>query len=214
MPNNIIFLDFDGPVLPPKQMIAKHLAKSSDCKFYGLTAEFIETAEKYHKVPDPISVILISQLALETNSKIVISSTWRHCSYEDFCEKFKKLGFDPDLLHKDWRTTVSGGKRRATEIQEWLDRNPDTDVFVTIDDELLDFDSHIQVCPINGFLLDNYSQAYEILTGEPSKIQPSLYSQATVDFYGPDRILEEYPIIKKSMERFKQRRVYLKNRFE
>lgn len=205
MSKNIIFLDVDGPLVSPLNIIARNYANQTRYKFHGLAKEFIKTSQDNPAwVSDPSAVILITYLAQETNAKIVISSTWRQHGYKLFSKEFKELGFDHALLHKDWRTTTESLRNREDEIQLWLDRNPDIEKFVTIDDELLDFDTHIQVCAVNGFLFDNYIQAYEALTNEKHP-NLNLYAQASVHYNAPNAIVEGNQRLKRSARRLKER---------
>lgn len=209
----VIFLDIDGPVIPPKTLMAQRAIDKLQSKLYGAAAQFADAAKDVTWMCDPTNVILITLLAEETNAKIVISSTWRGHGYEGFVEDFKSFGFDPDLLHQDWRTTDKILTCREDEVQAWLDRHPETEAWVTIDDEALDFDNHVQVCAANGFLADNYTQAHELLTGKEAPMLVSLYNQAHVDFYGPQHIIDESPKVQRSIERLRQRRAQTRERF-
>lgn len=204
--SRVIFLDIDGPVIPPRTLFAQHIAKNLNTPPNGLAAKFASSIENCTWAPDPVAVLFIQHLAQETNAKIVISSTWRGHGKEDFTKSFLEFGFDPSYLHEDWRTGRTL-ENRTMEIQEWLDRHPEIESFVTIDDELLDFDTHIQVCPENGFLVDNYNQAYMALTGDKEPYFASnFFITAMPEFHGPQRIPDQDTSFKRSTERLNTRR--------
>lgn len=211
---NIIFLDIDGPVLSPRFLMMARRFDGKSAKFNGLTKKFAEMAKDHFHLADPVTVMMITDLAHETNSKIVISSIWRLGGYEQFVEDFEDFGFDRDLLHEDWRTNGQVLDRREDEVQLWLDRHPEVKRFVTIDDEPLDFDSHIQVCAVNGFLVDNYDQAYEVLTGEESPLPINLYNHAAVDFYGPETLVENDESLKRCNQRLADRRAAIRKKYQ
>lgn len=78
------------------------------------------------------------------DAKIVISSTWRHCSifmtaYQDF-EGLKKLlasrGLKGEIIgYTPMRALERYGRNRGGEIKSWLDQNPDWTKFVVLDDD-------------------------------------------------------------------------------
>ena len=84
----------------------------------------------------------------------------------------------------------------------------------TLADEPLDFDSHIQVCAVNGFLVDNYDQAYEILTGEESPLPINLYNHAAVDFYGPKELVENDESLRRCNQRLADRRAAIRKKYQ
>ena len=212
----VIFLDIDGPIIPPKNLVMRSMLKDIEQaggKLHGLTADFIGATDKILHLHDPIAVVLITHLALETNSKIVISSTWRGYGYDQFVEDFEGFGFDRSLLHEDWRTKPGNTMPRKQEVEEWLSRHPEVKKFVTIDDELLDFDEHVQVCAHNGFIYDNYNQAYELLTGEEPLLCCNLYTVGFVDFVGPENFAKDDPEIANGIKRLNDRKEAIRARY-
>lgn len=210
----IIFLDIDGPVLSPRYMMVKRRFNNKDIKFNGLTEKFKTIAEDHFHLADPAAVMMITDLVLETDAKIVISSVWRLRGYEQFVEDFESFGFDRSLLHPDWRTTGKSFKRREDEILLWLDRHPEVERFVTVDDEQLDFDTHIQVCAVNGFLVDNYDQAYECLTDEDTPLSINLYNVAMVDFLGPRDIVDNNERLGRCRQRLTKRKDVIRKKYQ
>jgi hypothetical protein len=84
----------------------------------------------------PISVSNLNCLLEEfPDIRIVISSTWRkYKSVEQLKVVLRKNG----LLYVDkviGKTPVLDGKERGYEIQEWLDKHPETTHFVILDDD-------------------------------------------------------------------------------
>lgn len=69
-----------------------------------------------------------------SGTKIVISSTWRYNRNRDFFE-----AIFPNLIHDDWKTPNDLSnfdiKCRGDEIKIWLDRHPEVDTYVILDDD-------------------------------------------------------------------------------
>jgi hypothetical protein len=67
----------------------------------------------------------------EANVKIVIDSTWRY----QYDKAFWLTIFE-DTLHNDFRTkNIHSGDRRGGEIKEWIDRHPEIEGYLIIDDD-------------------------------------------------------------------------------
>jgi len=210
--SKVIFLDIDGPIMTPRSALLHVMTEGMKTPLHEFSKDFLASAQEKFWLPDPVAVILITKLAEDNDAKIVISSTWR--SHKNFIETdLPMLGFDKSLLHEDWATPrfSESGVRREDEINAWLEKHPEVTQFITIDDEVLDFDTHIQVCGDNGFLLDNYNQALEILTGKEVP-QTSIHAKATVDFLGPQEILNDNPRLKSAVDRVRQRKEILRKR--
>lgn len=88
---------------------------------------------KMREIADPRCVKNLNALTARTGAKIVISSCWRIGRTVDELKQ---------LLHK-WRvegevigkTINNWDWERGQEIQEWLDRHPECESFVIIDDD-------------------------------------------------------------------------------
>ena len=215
---NIIFLDIDGPVIPYSACIAKNMARSAGAQFRGAAAQFLERYENAPQQANPLCVVFLGILATQTNSKFVISSTYRHGGFEKFSEHFAEWGFDADLLHDDWRTKslqrAKGVNERSDEIREYISRHPEIEAFVTVDDEPLDFENHIQVCPQNGFSMDNYRQAFETLTGEQAKPTKNTYWESYPIYLGPPEIPANNSDVQGSIDRTTARLAKIQKRYE
>lgn len=147
----IIFLDFDGVItIPPK---------------WNLNANKIK---------------LIKKLVEETNAKIVISSSWRHSNLEDTiksiigytkkCPKTKMFywlidniyDITPHFCDNKYKNTGRGG-----EIQTWLDKHPEVENYIIIDDDSDMLNSQlyhfIQTDYQTGFTEHEYELAYKVL---------------------------------------------------
>ena len=72
--------------------------------------------------------------------KIVISSSWRQETYEDFIQDLKDYAHGRDkefasYLHKDWRTPKLS-KRRGEEVMAWLAHHVgEIDKYICLDDD-------------------------------------------------------------------------------
>jgi hypothetical protein len=117
----IIFLDIDGVICNREQW-------RSRVQFEGLSlCNF-----------DQESVKLLNQLTDKTGAEIVISSTWRRGSEEDFTSLmfwFRNQGVTGRIMD---RTPVdnSDNAQRGDEIKQWLNANfGRVDAFVVLDDD-------------------------------------------------------------------------------
>lgn len=148
MANKVIFLDFDGPMIP--------------IRAYWLptqTKPFVSTF-------DPVAVSLINKLILDSGAKVVISSTWRTKGFDAVVELLTRNGVGPSNLHEDWATPAKLTSQRIHEIKWWLDDHPETTHYVAIDDETLDIDfvpNAVQADTYEGFSLRNYLEARAFL---------------------------------------------------
>jgi hypothetical protein len=119
---------------------------------------------------DMYAVNYINWLCEQINAKVVISSTWRK-SYEKefFAEHFK-------YLHDDWRTKVlprikmSESVPRGAEIKEWMDRHPDVDDYLILDDDsdMLDSqkDRFVKTDTYNGLMFEHIIKIRDIFSKE------------------------------------------------
>lgn len=74
-----------------------------------------------------------------TGAVVVVSSTWR---MHDDCRDLLAAA-SLTRLHDDWATptgrqmvgSIILGRTRGSEIQDWLDRHPETEAYAIIDDD-------------------------------------------------------------------------------
>lgn len=114
----ILFLDFDG--------VLNHV-------------DWLSTADHAwgSMQLDPSRVALVQAIVDRTDAKIVISSTWRLYHKLDELRTFlAERGFrgevidrTPDLYHQ------KHDRVRGDEIQDWLDRHPEVESYVILDDD-------------------------------------------------------------------------------
>lgn len=145
---NIIFFDIDGVL-----------------NYYGA-----------HAFVDWDIVDRLMKMANDTNSKLVMSSSWKDVLISPFMyhytDKFQVtklvdtlgdlyIGYTPDIAPDD----------RELEIQQWLDEHPETENFVILDDLPFNFaelftDNFVQTTGFSnvGFSEENERMAREILS--------------------------------------------------
>ena len=130
MGKKCIFLDFDG-VLNSRQS-ARIINSITNENGYGLVNKDSELVPKNVKL-DPTCVALLQEIVEESNCDIVISSTWRmHLDIEHFIEIFKNYGWEnAPVIDK---TPVFFFKQRGDEINDWLEKHPEYDTYIIIDD--------------------------------------------------------------------------------
>ena len=162
----IIFLDFDGVLVTPRTHI-------------GMAGKRLTMRDF-----DPVAIGMINRLCEETESTIVISSTWRFFDGKQRQIIFGKDCEDPtgnfDLrkhirslgltapIHDDWQTfRVKLSASRGMEIRDWLEDHPDVTIYIAIDDDT-DFadDMRPRLVRCNGddgFSYQNYCKAAKLL---------------------------------------------------
>lgn len=140
----IIFLDFDGPMIP-------------------LRAYFLPTQTKpVVSMFDPCAVSLLNKLIDESGAKVVISSTWGMQGRETIEKVLHKNGIDPAHLHDDWITPRKFSSSRHHEVKWWLDEHPEVTHYVAIDDENLHYDlvpNCVKCDGYEGFSWRNFLEA-------------------------------------------------------
>jgi hypothetical protein len=114
----ILFLDFDGPMIPHRSKI---LPGNNASGFWP--SQF-----------DPVTSCWLEAILQASGARLVISSTWRR-EGRDFIERMLAVNcISPGHLHEDW-STARINRVRDEEIREWLSRHNDVDDFIVIDDE-------------------------------------------------------------------------------
>jgi hypothetical protein len=126
---NVIFCDCDGVLCNPRACIA------------------VGDTKNIYSYLDPIACLLVKKLCEETNSKLVISSSWRkyHNSRKEFssilnaaCPQLGHFIWDDPI---DWRTPDHNGCTgdkfgRGREIASWVKTNNGCfNNFVILDDD-------------------------------------------------------------------------------
>jgi hypothetical protein len=114
----IVFLDFDGPMIPHRSKI---LPGRFQAGFWA--SQF-----------DPVAALWIEAILQASGARLVISSTWRREGRE-FIERMLALnGVNPRHLHDDW-STARINKARDDELREWLSRHDEVSDFIIVDDD-------------------------------------------------------------------------------
>jgi hypothetical protein len=116
---NIIFLDIDG-VLNSEQQVIKLYRENQQAR---INRDFC-----------PLAVSnLLHIVESISNTKIVISSTWRKLhTLVELQNFFQAAGFPPELVID---TTPVLGTERGHEIQKWLDNHTNVERFAILDDD-------------------------------------------------------------------------------
>lgn len=143
---NVVFLDFDGPIV---------LFKSPGVKARPAFA-------------DVTAIVNLNKLCKVSNAKVVVTSDWRaQISVEKLANCMGKWGFTGEVIGK---TPVLGD--RGLEIQTWLEAQITSPVrsFVIFDDNSKGMETFqhrfIQVDPMVGLSLENCKFAKHILAWE------------------------------------------------
>ena len=160
MKPNVIFLDFDGVICNPTACVAMN-------------------EQGGFSYLDPVAVNLVKRICVETNSKLVISSSWRLGRNLDFFQSILSA-VCPSLGNYVWNhqenfRTVSHvfsndeeyRCNRGIEIKEWVDRHVDdiNDFIILDDDSDMEplMDKHIKCDVYDGLGFSGYLKAINML---------------------------------------------------
>lgn len=142
--NKVIFLDFDGPMIPTRA--------------YWLPNQ----TRPIVSIFDPVAVSLVNKLLEESQAQLVISSSWRNKGLDTIKDMLTKNGMDPSVLHEDWETPQKFSSQRIHDIKWWLDDHPEVTHYVAIDDIDLDVEfvpNAVLAGAYEGFSFRNYLEA-------------------------------------------------------
>ena len=144
----IIFLDIDGVI--------------NSKEYYKEVNMRINNWDRF----DPETVKFINDLLEEFNAKIVITSSWRFGAKDLLLKELRKTRL-LIYLYKSWETPMIYGGTRGREIKQWLDKHPEVNGYVILDDRddiLAEQLSFFIKTEINtGFRKENYEKARSIL---------------------------------------------------
>lgn len=151
-----LFLDIDGVLWTPRVLVG-HNRKS------------------YRRIDhplDPVMINFIDRMCATLRVRVVISST--HRLLRDRAELVEWLSPLGDHFHPDYKTKRFGGRPRGEEIQDWLDRHPETTHYAILDDDsdMLDRQKDYFVGvkdSSNGPTLDNMTHLWELFR-EPDQL--------------------------------------------
>lgn len=133
--DTVIFLDFDGPMLPARL----HYEEFNSTIMFDPTASWQDDMALKRQVKfDVVMVNLINRWIQEANAKLVISSNWtKYSTFEEICEILEANGITCiDQIHDCWKTTKLSLWSRAEEIAHWLFINRGTvQNYIIIDDD-------------------------------------------------------------------------------
>lgn len=165
----VVFLDIDGVLITTRT----HLA-------YGIKGQ--------RDRPDPVAVRLLNRIAADAGPLVfVISSSMRIIEDRAAIEgMLRKAGFR-GRIHDDWATpSLPGVRTRGQEVRAWLDRHPEVERWIAIDDDS-DFPSGfplVKTKGADGLGFDDYVTAVRLLTRqEPAEDAPAP-DRAWVPFAG------------------------------
>lgn len=142
--SKIIFVDVDGPMIPVR-------------------AYFLPRQTKPATIFDPLAVAMLNRLIVDSDAKLVISSTIRSKGRDFVVALLFKNGIDPSHLHYDWCTKGKFTSQRMHEIKWWYeDHIPEVTHYVALEDEDLDVDfvpNAVKADTNEGFSFRNYLEA-------------------------------------------------------
>ena len=126
----VLFLDFDGVLNSAKFLHENHeeIKKANGGSFL----------HRHIKEIDPVAFERVRRIVETTNSKIVISSSWRILHpIEEINEMFKIHGWDNPPIIDYTPRIMKSGSIRGDEIQSWIDNQKveKLTTYVCLDDD-------------------------------------------------------------------------------
>lgn len=166
---NVVFVDFDGPLLPARM----HYEGFNSTIMFDPADSWQDSHETKKKIKfDPVPIHILNCLVELANVKIVISSNWsKYATREEIAEYLVGNGFKyPEEIHEDWKTTKHKMWDRSDEICHWLGnhRNEIQNYLILDDDESvvrnprLDINRIVFVDFFDGLSWKQIFQCYEI----------------------------------------------------
>lgn len=157
MTTKVIFLDFDGPVIPGRAWYLNNRNHKNCDEDYNRHKPSTWSMSFF----DQCAVAFLLELMDETSIKLVISSSWRRLG-EDSVKRILELnGISWSYVHPSWTTPISGTSR-TERILEWLKKHPEVDEYVAIDDEKLGLGENlIHVSLWDGMQWEHFQQIRE-----------------------------------------------------
>lgn len=147
---NIIFLDIDG-VISTFRFI-DYQEKHCECNYYDADKNF-----------DPICMNNLKTLIEETNSYIVLSSSWRKSKelVDYIIGNLRQYKINNRLF-----SSTGTKNTREEEILEWLDNFRDIKInYVILDDDVIKLNNFVKCDSYNGFTKECLRQALNIFEG-------------------------------------------------
>ena len=156
----VIFLDIDGVLNSGDYLNALHIMR------YKHEKKGYQNRDEYGQVFDPRCVAYLDHIISSTGAKLVISSTWRRAGLSLMQEMWQMRDLpgeviditpttcDPELAEKYY----DPGADRGYEIQEWIEKHPELEGYVILDDDS-DMLNHQQFVQCNGRIGINYEVA-------------------------------------------------------
>lgn len=149
---NIIFLDFDGPLVNHR----------------------VNFDQTYHDMFDPIAVRMIKRLCYENGANIVVTSSWRYDHSSSSIRAILNNAYPGtgEYMHpiSPFTPRVNEQFSRGLEIEKWMKHQCHTGSYVIIDDSsdlLAHHFSHYVHCDVyDGLDYAGFLKAGHILRGE------------------------------------------------
>lgn len=174
MKSSVIFLDIDG-VLNSKKYCTEMFEKTRQCKLEDLKPNSLI------REMDPEIIKRVAKLASDTDSSVVLSSSWKHMWNDSVSNGFAKadmqLMFETFGLHvEDQCTPCARSGSRPVEIKMFLDAHKEVKHWVSLDDDYFPYEYARAGLPKNlvrtkydngdkygGFTSEYFDMAYDIL---------------------------------------------------
>jgi hypothetical protein len=122
---NVIFLDIDGVLVTPNYSVQAH-------GLWKQTNGWFKSRDEFGAIFDPMAIDCLVYLCDTTDSKVVVSSSWRSKGLKRMKDLFKVRGIPIDVIDI---TPMTIGIR-GSQIEEWLIEHDDVSNYVILDDDV------------------------------------------------------------------------------
>lgn len=165
----ILFLDFDGVLNSRQSQTFWHNKRDQSLWENEMYSSWQGTLKEYLAFEFcPIAMSNVEELFRRVpDLKIVVSSSWRH---GETVETLKKILYPSQLISNaiiDITPYFRGEKPRGAEIQNWLDKHPEVEEYVIVDDDsdMLETqkENFVRTSSLHGFLFGDMLWALRIL---------------------------------------------------
>lgn len=163
----VLFLDIDG-VIVTRESLLKHSENMKEKRANGHSFDDLDAWMKaQHEQFHHVCLLNLAEIVKNCpDLKIVVTSTWRlGRSVQDLKDLF------PDIIAERIvdKTKASIHGFRGAEIEEWLDRHPEVEKFVILDDdsdmtEVQKKNHFVQTTMLEGLTRNHVDDAIRILS--------------------------------------------------
>jgi len=134
---NVIFIDFDGPLLPARMHLVepnRQILVDEECSWQDNHA--LKKQIKF----DPVAISMLNRWLEKAEAKFVLSTNWtKYATMEELQEILSVNGLEGayTAIHEDWKTVKHKQWSRADEISYWMSNHRgEISGYLMLDDDI------------------------------------------------------------------------------